>query len=42
MRERPGSGPRPRLNRTSFGITKKKGLVGRTVDLIIEAVAQPS
>jgi len=31
-----------RLDRTSFGITKKKGLVGRTADLLIEAVAQPS
>ena len=31
-----------RLDRISFGITKKKGLVGRTVDLLIEAVAQPS
>lgn len=31
-----------RLDRTSFGITKKRGLVGRTVDLFIEAVAQPS
>ena len=31
-----------RLDRTSFGVTKKKGLVGRTVDLVIEAVAQPT
>jgi polyisoprenoid-binding protein YceI len=31
-----------RLDRTSFGITKKKGLVGRTVDLVIEAVARPA
>ena len=30
-----------RLDRTSFGVTKKKGMVGRTVDLVIEAVAQP-
>ncbi len=30
-----------RLDRTSFGLTKKKGMVGRTVDLIIDAVAQP-
>jgi hypothetical protein len=26
----------------AFGVTKKKGMVGRTVDLIIEAVAQPA
>jgi polyisoprenoid-binding protein YceI len=31
-----------RLDRASFGITKKKGLVGRRVDLLIEAVAEPS
>jgi polyisoprenoid-binding protein YceI len=31
-----------RLDRTSFGITKKKGMVGRTVDLIIEAVGRPA
>jgi polyisoprenoid-binding protein YceI len=31
-----------RLDRTSFGVTKKKGMVGRTVDLVIEAVAQPA
>ena len=31
-----------RLDRTSFGLTKKKGMVGRTVDLVIEAVAQPA
>ena len=30
------------LDRTSFGVTKKKGMVGRTVDLVIEAVAQPA
>jgi polyisoprenoid-binding protein YceI len=30
------------LDRTSFGITRKKGMVGRTVDLIIDAVAVPS
>jgi len=30
-----------RLDRTSFGVTKKKGTVGRTVDVVIEAVAQP-
>jgi len=29
-----------RLDRTSFGITRKKGMVGRTVDVVIEAVAQ--
>jgi polyisoprenoid-binding protein YceI len=27
-----------RLDRTSFGLTKKKGMVGRTVDLTIDAV----
>jgi hypothetical protein len=26
----------------SFGVTKKKGMVGQTVDLVIEAVAQPA
>ena len=31
-----------RLDRTSFGVTKKKGMVGQTVDLVIEAVAQPA
>ena len=31
-----------RLDRTSFGVTKKKGMVGRAVDLVIEAVAQPA
>jgi polyisoprenoid-binding protein YceI len=31
-----------RLDRTSFGVTKKKGMVGRTVDLVIEAVAHPA
>lgn len=30
-----------RVDRASFGVTKKKGMVGRTVDLVIEAVAQP-
>ena len=30
-----------RLDRTSFGVTKKKGMVGRTVDLVIEAVCVP-
>jgi polyisoprenoid-binding protein YceI len=30
------------LDRTDFGITKKKGLVGRTVNLTIEAVARPA
>ena len=33
----PGSGATARLDRTSFGVTKKKGMVGRTVDLVIEA-----
>ena len=31
-----------RLDRTSFGVIKKKGMVGRTVDLVIEAVARPA
>ena len=31
-----------RLDRTSFGVTRKKGMVGRTVDLVIEAVARPA
>jgi polyisoprenoid-binding protein YceI len=31
-----------RLDRTSFGITRKKGLVGRTVNLAIEATAIPA
>jgi polyisoprenoid-binding protein YceI len=31
-----------RLDRTSFGVTKKKGMVGRTVDLIIETLGQPA
>jgi polyisoprenoid-binding protein YceI len=31
-----------RLDRTSFGVTKKKGMVGRTVKVVIEAVGQPS
>jgi polyisoprenoid-binding protein YceI len=30
------------LDRTSFGVTKKKGMVGRRVDLVIEAVARPA
>ena len=29
-----------RLDRASFGVTKKKGMVGQTVDLVIDAVAQ--
>jgi polyisoprenoid-binding protein YceI len=29
------------LDRTQFGLTKKKGMVGRTVALTIEAVAVP-
>jgi len=29
-----------RLDRTSFGVTKKKGMVGRAVHVIIEAVGQ--
>jgi polyisoprenoid-binding protein YceI len=33
---------RARLDRTSFGVTKKKGMVGRTVDLVIEAVGRPA
>ena len=35
-------GATARLDRTSFGITRKKGLVGRTVEVIIEAVARPA
>jgi polyisoprenoid-binding protein YceI len=31
-----------RLDRTSFGITKKKGMVGRTVDLTIDAACVPA
>ncbi len=31
-----------RVDRTSFGVTKKKGMVGRAVDLVIEAVAVPA
>ena len=31
-----------RLDRTSFGITKKKGQVGRTADVVIEAAARPT
>jgi polyisoprenoid-binding protein YceI len=31
-----------RLDRTVFGVTKKKGMVGRTVNLVIEAVGQPA
>jgi polyisoprenoid-binding protein YceI len=31
-----------RLDRGSFGITRKKGLVGRTVNLTIEAIAIPA
>ncbi len=31
-----------RLDRTSFGVTKKKGMVGRTVDLVIEAAGRPA
>jgi polyisoprenoid-binding protein YceI len=31
-----------RLDRADFGVTKKKGLVGRTVHLAIEAVARPA
>jgi polyisoprenoid-binding protein YceI len=31
-----------RLDRTSFGVTNKKGMVGRTVDVVIEAVAGPA
>src|SRR4029077_7487437 len=31
-----------RLNAASSGWTKKRGMVGRTVDLVIEAVAQPA
>jgi polyisoprenoid-binding protein YceI len=31
-----------RLDRTGFGITRKKGLVGRAVNLVIEAIAIPA
>jgi len=31
-----------RLDRTSFGITRKKGMVGRMVTVVIEAVGQPA
>jgi polyisoprenoid-binding protein YceI len=31
-----------RLDRTSFGVTKKKGMVGSTVDVAIEAVGVPA
>jgi polyisoprenoid-binding protein YceI len=31
-----------RLDRTSFGVTAKKGMVGRTADVIIEAAARPA
>jgi polyisoprenoid-binding protein YceI len=30
------------LDRTSFGVTKKKGMVGRTVNVVIEAVGRPA
>lgn len=31
-----------RLDRTSFGVTNQKAMVGRTVDLVIEAEARPA
>jgi polyisoprenoid-binding protein YceI len=31
-----------RLDRTSFGVTRKKGMVARTVTVVIEAVAEPA
>lgn len=31
-----------RLDRTSFGVTKKKGMVGRTADVVIEAAVRPA
>ena len=31
-----------RLDRASFGVTKKKGMVGRTADVVIEAAARPA
>ena len=31
-----------RLDRTSFGVAKKKGMVGRTVTVVIEAVGRPA
>lgn len=35
-------GATARLDRTSFGVTRKKGMVGRMVEVIIEAVARPA
>lgn len=35
-------GATARLDRTSFGVTRKKGLVGRMVEVTIEAVARPA
>lgn len=35
-------GATARLDRTSFGVTRKKGMVGRTVDLVIDAVGRPA
>ncbi|HEY2443122.1 MAG TPA: YceI family protein [Streptosporangiaceae bacterium] len=31
-----------RLDRTSFGVTKKKGMVGNTVNVVIDAAGQPA
>jgi polyisoprenoid-binding protein YceI len=31
-----------RLDRLSFGVTKKKGMVGQTVDVVIDAVGVPA
>jgi polyisoprenoid-binding protein YceI len=31
-----------RLDRTSFGVTKKKGMVGRTADVVVDAAARPA
>jgi polyisoprenoid-binding protein YceI len=30
------------LDRTSFGVTRQKGMVGRAVDLVIETLARPA
>ena len=35
-------GATARLDRTSFGVIRKKGMVGRTVGLVIDAVGRPA
>jgi len=32
----------PEHTTIGFGVTKKKGMVGRTADLVIDAVARPA